>query len=126
MSCGESPIYIFRGATWNDVYFDYLDDAGAVIPLTGLNARGTLKDSAGNVVLTLDSGGGSPNLTVTPSIGRVQPNVASNVTPFAGLTPVTSKFNLVLNLELYDGSTPAVITPFVHDFPVVLQPDQIP
>jgi len=126
MNCdSNSPLYIFRGSTWACA-FDYQDDSGAIIALTGLNARGTLKDSAGNVVLTLTSAGGSPNLIVNGAAGSVTTSVGSDVTPFASLTPITQKFNLLLNLELYDGSSPAVITPFVHDFPVVLLPDQIP
>jgi hypothetical protein len=123
MSCSESPIFIYAGATWNKPGFFYEDDeTDAVIPLTGLNARGKLRDADGNIVLSLDSGGVSPNLIVDAAAGSVFPNVASDVTPT--LLVGNAKRALTLYLELYDASTPPVVEPF-GKYDVIALPDEI-
>lgn len=122
MSCSDSILYIYAGATWREA-FQYLDADDAVIPLTGLNARGVLRDSANEVVLTLDSAGGSPNLLIDEPTATVTTDVASDATP--DLAEGGARTALTLHLELYDdGSTPE-ITPF-GKYDVIVLPDEIP
>lgn len=124
MSCGITPIFIYCGATWNDVSFDYTDDAGVIIPLTGLKARGTLTDSNGNVVLALSSIGSPATLIIDEAGGGVSPNVGSDSTQ--AISPTNARRELTLNLELYDDSvSPNIITPFGR-YSIVAQPDSIP
>lgn len=126
MSCGDEIIFIRAGATWKDPILEYRDDDDVLIPLTGLNVRGVLRDSAGNVVMTLDSAGGSPKLLINAT-GFVTPNVASSAT--GALIENAARTELKLYLEFYDGGSPVEITPFVPDvgyYSVVVTPDQIP
>jgi hypothetical protein len=121
MSC-EPAIYIHAGTTWAEV-FEYRDEDGALVSLAGLNARGVLRNSANSVVLTLTSAGGSPNLVVDPA-GTITTAVASDVTP--SLVAGGARTDLTLYLEVYDGSSPPVVTNLIDGQCVIVKPDEIP
>jgi hypothetical protein len=124
MSCGETPIFIYAGSTWNEPSFGAIDDETEVpIPLTGLQARGKLKDLDGNIVAVLDSFGViPPSLTVDEAAGTVTPNVGSDATPDYLVDNVQR--SLKLYLELYDFATPPTITPF-GEYDIIVKPDNI-
>lgn len=118
MSC-EDPIYLRCGTTF--VLDMSLEDAADNLTyFDGLSARGTIVDLENAEVLALDS---SHFAITTGATGGVLLTIDSDTTP--SVSPQNERRDLMLYVELYDGSTPPVITPYAL-VPIVAVPDLTP
>jgi hypothetical protein len=126
MSCVRNitvPVYVRCGTTWQ-LSFLYRDkETQTPIVIDDLKARGTVTDEFGNVVLTLSTETTPATLLIPAGEGRVKIEVGSNATQ--ALSPSNVRRELTLYIELYDGSTPPLVTPFVQGV-LIAQPDLTP
>lgn len=126
MSCVRNitvPVYVRCGTTWQFSLL-YRDKATQTpILIDDLKARGTVTDELGNVVLALSTESSPATLLIPTGEGRVKIVVGSNATP--ALSPSNVRRELSLYIELYDDSTPSLVTPFVQGVLIAL-PDLTP
>lgn len=126
MSCARNitvPLYVRCGTTW-ELSLAYRDKATQTpIIIDDMKARGTVTDDAGNVVLALSTESSPATLQIPAGEGRVKIVVGSNATP--ALSPSNVRRELSLYIELYDSSTPSLVTPFVQGVLIAL-PDMTP
>ena len=116
MSCCDDPIYARCGTTFvlkmslksaatDTTYFD------------GLNVRGSIVDCNNVEIMALDS---SELVITTGAAGNVTLMLSSTQTP--NLSPDNTRRDLSLYVELFDASSPPVVTPYAL-VPIVVMPD---
>lgn len=124
MNCSDSAIYIRCGTTWDNVsFFERDQTTKAPVIIDGKKARGRIyDDTTGSTVLALSSVDGT--LVLPAGTGRVNPLVASTITP--SLSPTNVRRDLKLYIELYDDSvSPEWVRSFVTR-DIVALPDLTP
>jgi hypothetical protein len=122
MSCCDDAIIVRCGTTLS-LRFRHRDKVTKEpIDFTGLQARGSVVDCNDRIVLALDSGyfEVQPTEDAVVQTGLIVLTIPSDESQ--GLSPQNERRELTLYVEMFDGSSPPVVTQ-AGSFPLVVQPD---
>lgn len=116
--CGPPVLFVRCGTTWTYTFLYRDKVTKAPIVIDDLQARGSVVDENGNVVMTLSN----TQLAIPTGLGSVVLTVPSTTTQSLSPSNVR-RTDLSLYIELFDTGSPPVVTPFAPPFPIIVLPD---
>lgn len=116
--CGTPVLFVRCGTTWTYTFLYRDKVTKAPIVIDDLQARGSVVDENGNVVMTLSN----TQLAIPTGLGSVVLTVPSTATQSLSPSNVR-RTDLSLYIELFDTGSPPVVMPFAPPFPIIVLPD---